>query len=73
MNRLQAFTGSKVQGFKVAFSFLDCIWDAFLREKVNFIRPNPEFRAKLAIIWENEHFQREFRVFNAFFVLNLER
>jgi hypothetical protein len=70
---LQAFAGSKVQGFKVAFSSLDCIWDAFLREKVNFIRPNSEFRAKLAIIWENEHFQREFRVFNAFFVLNLER
>ena len=25
--------GSKVQGFKVPFSFLDCIWDAYLREK----------------------------------------
>jgi len=27
------FTGSKVQGFKVPFSSLDCIWDAYLREK----------------------------------------
>jgi len=24
--------GSKVQGFKVAFAALDCIWDAYLRE-----------------------------------------
>jgi hypothetical protein len=28
-----AFTGSKVQGFKVAFSSLDWIWDAYLQEK----------------------------------------
>ena len=39
----------------------------------NFIRPNPEFEAKLATIWEYEHFQRKFRVFNPFFVLNPER
>jgi hypothetical protein len=38
-----------------------------------FVRANPKFGAKLAILWENEHFQREFRVFNAFFALNLER
>jgi hypothetical protein len=25
--------GSKVQGFKVVFSSLVCIWDAYLREK----------------------------------------
>jgi len=42
-------------------------------KSVNFIKPNPEFGAKLATIWEYEHFQREFRVFNAFFVLNPER
>ncbi len=24
--------GSKVQKFKVSFSALDCIWDAYLRE-----------------------------------------
>jgi hypothetical protein len=30
---LYAFTGSKVQGFKVAFSSLDWIWDAYLQEK----------------------------------------
>jgi hypothetical protein len=30
------------------------------------------FGAKLAIIWENEHFLRGFQVFNAFFVLNPE-
>jgi hypothetical protein len=26
-------TGSKVQGFKVAFSTLDCIWDVYLQKK----------------------------------------
>jgi len=40
---------------------------------VSFVRPNPKFAAKLATIWENEHFQPELRVFNAFFVLNPER
>jgi hypothetical protein len=33
LNRMVAFTGSKVQGFKVAFSSLDSIWDAYLRQK----------------------------------------
>jgi hypothetical protein len=45
-----------VQGFKVAFSFPDYIWDAYLRETASFVRANPKFGAKLAIIWENEHF-----------------
>jgi hypothetical protein len=31
--RGRAFKGSKVQGFKVAFLSLDCIWDAYLQEK----------------------------------------
>ena len=31
--------------------------------------PNPKFVPKLAITWENEHFYRGLRVFNAFFVL----
>jgi hypothetical protein len=52
-------------------------WTAFgmrIYEKiVCFVRPNPKFGAKLAIIWENEHFLREFRVFNVFFVPNPER
>jgi hypothetical protein len=42
-------------------------------KSVGFVRPNPKFGAKLAIIWENEHFWRGLRVFNAFFVLNPER
>jgi len=42
-------------------------------KSVSFVRPNPKFGAKLAIIWENEHFLRGLRVFNAFFVLNPER
>jgi hypothetical protein len=32
-DNLYAFTGSKVQGFKVVFSSLDWIWDAYLQEK----------------------------------------
>ena len=28
--------GSKVQEFKVAFSSLDCIWDAYLQKKRQF-------------------------------------
>jgi len=28
-----AFTGSKLQGFKVPFLSPDCIWDAYLRKK----------------------------------------
>ena len=41
-------------------------------KRLSFVRPNPTFGAKLAIIWENEHFQRGFRAFNAVFVLNPE-
>jgi hypothetical protein len=37
-----------------------CPWTAFgmrIYEKgVNFVRLDPEFGAKLAVIWENEHF-----------------
>ena len=35
-------------------------WTAFgmciYEKSVGFVRPNPKFGAKLAIIWENEHF-----------------
>jgi hypothetical protein len=52
-------------------------WTAFgiriYDKSVSFVRPNQKFGAKLAIIWQNEHFQRGLRVFNAFFVLNPER
>jgi len=41
---------------RVPFSCPDCIWDAYLREKHNFLRRNPKFGAKLAITWENEPF-----------------
>jgi len=39
----------------------------------SFVRPNPKFGAKLAIIWQNEHFLPGLRVLNAFIVLNPER
>jgi hypothetical protein len=39
---VHGFKGSGVQGFKVSVLSLDCIWDAYLRENVNFIRPNPK-------------------------------
>jgi len=42
-------------------------------KSISFVRPNPKFEPKLAIIWENEHFYRGLRGFNAFFVLNPER
>ena len=47
---------SLVQRFRVSFSSLDCIWDGYFEKSVSFVRPNPKFRAKLAIIWESEHF-----------------
>jgi hypothetical protein len=37
-----------VHGFKVAF-WLECIKDAYLREKISFVRANLKFGAKLAI------------------------
>ena len=42
-------------------------------KNLSFVKPNPKFGAKLAIIWGNEHFQRGLRAFNAVFVLNPER
>jgi hypothetical protein len=29
-------------------------------KSVGFVRPNPKFKAKLVIIWENEHFYEDF-------------
>jgi len=42
-------------------------------KSISFVRPNPRFEAKSAIILENQHFCREPWVFNAVFVLNPER
>jgi hypothetical protein len=42
-------------------------------KSASFVRPNPKIGAKLAIIWGNEHYRQGLPVFNAFFVLNLER
>jgi hypothetical protein len=39
----------------------------------NVVRPDQTFEAKLAIVCKNEHFKREPRVFDAFFVFNPER
>jgi hypothetical protein len=52
--------GSKVQGFKVPPSSLDCIWNAYLRENRQLRQAYPKFGAKLAIIWQNEHFNGDF-------------
>ena len=35
---------------------LDCILDACYEKRVSFVRPNPKFGAKLAIIRKNEPF-----------------
>jgi hypothetical protein len=37
----------------VPFLPLDYNWDAYLREKISFVRANPRFGAQLTIIWEN--------------------
>jgi hypothetical protein len=67
-SRVQRFWGARL---------LSRRWTAFgmriYEKSVSFVRPNPKFGAKLAIIWGNEHFQPGLRVFNAFFVLNPER
>ena len=47
---------SQVQGFKVLFSSLDCIFDAYLRETRQLRQANPKLAAKLAIVWEKEQF-----------------
>jgi len=51
--------GSKVQGFKGP-RFHSRSMTAFgmhiYEKSVSFVRPNPKFGAKLAIIWENEQF-----------------
>ena len=82
------FRGSRVQGSKSQSSrfrvlrfrgskFHSHPWTALgmriYKKSVNFIRPNPKFAAKLAIVWENEHSYRGLQVFNAFFVINPER
>jgi hypothetical protein len=51
-------------------------WTAFgmriYEKSVSFVRPNPKFGAKLAIIWGMSIFNKDFGL-NAFFVLNPER
>ncbi len=50
-SRVQRFRGSR---------FHSRPWTAFgiriYEKNVSFVRANPKFGAKLAIIWENEHF-----------------
>ena len=41
-------------------------------KSVSFVRANPKFGVKLAIIRKNEHFSRELRVFNVFYILDPE-
>jgi hypothetical protein len=53
-SRVQRF-----RGFKVAFSSLDWIWDAYLQTNVSFVRPNPKFGVKLTIIWEMSIFNED--------------
>jgi hypothetical protein len=73
---VQGFKGSGVQRFRGS-RFHSCPWTAFemriYEKSVSFVRPNRKFGAKLVIIWQNEHFKPELRVFNAFFALNPER
>jgi hypothetical protein len=68
---VHGFTGSKVQGFKGAFSSLDWIWDAYLQTSVSFVRPNPKFGVKLAIIWEMSNFNEDCGP-SLFLTLNVE-
>jgi hypothetical protein len=56
----------------VPFSFPDPIWNVYLKKSIIFNRPNPKFRAKLAITLGNDHVQPALWVLNAF-ALNLER
>ena len=54
-----AFTGLKVQRFKVPFSSLDYNWDAYLGQKCQLRQIYSKFGAKLAIIWKNEHLYQD--------------
>jgi hypothetical protein len=55
---VHGFKGSGVQGLP-AGGFHSRPRTAFgvriYEKSVSFVRPNPKFGAKLAIIWENEH------------------
>jgi hypothetical protein len=57
---MNAFTGLKVQGSR----FYSRPWTGFgmrLYEKnISSVRPNPKFRAKLAIIWKMSTFNEDF-------------
>ena len=67
-SRVQSFKSSRFHSRpRTAFGM------RIYEKSVSFVRPNPKFEAKLAIILENEHFYRELWVFNAVFVLNPER
>ena len=54
------FKGSEVQCLPASGGFHSCPRTPFrmriYEKSVIFVRPNPKFGAKLAIIWENEHF-----------------
>ncbi len=67
------FSGSVVHGSRFHSHPRTAFGMRIYEKSVSFIRPNPRFEAKLAIILGNEHFYLELRVFNAVFVLNPER
>jgi len=68
---VQGFKGSRVQG-SILVPGLH-IGMRIYEKSVSFVRPNPKFGAKLAIIWGLSIFNENFGCFNAFFVLNPDR
>jgi hypothetical protein len=67
------FSGSVVHGLRFHSHPRTASGMRIYEKSVSFIRPNPRFGAKLAIILEDEHFYLELWGFNAVFVLNPER
>ena len=50
-SQVQRFQGSRLHAHPWT-AFWMCIYE----KRVSFVRPNPKFGAKLAIVWENEQF-----------------
>jgi hypothetical protein len=48
--------GSKVQGSRLHSLRWTALGLRIYDKSVSFVRPNQKFGAKLAIIWQNEHF-----------------
>jgi len=57
---VHGFKGSRVQGLPASGGFHSrprtAFWMRIYEKSVSFVRPNPKFGARLAIIWQNEHF-----------------